>query len=363
MTIASAVRSMGVKWAVVVVVAAALAAVPGAAPAAVPPLEQLLEEAAQGHPAVLLAKAKADQAQAELAVAQLEAAKQIIAQYGEYEAADKAVNSAQLQIDFDSKALKRMEDLNRATPVASQAEMDGLLLAVAKDRDMLLKLLAARDQAALGLERLDRSMRDHAGGAAAKGQSMTSTVDLAAAYTNDANVRKVLAALNLPLDSNVVKTKTTMGEDIKYLEEVSGLSITMGRPLSLNGGNDDSTQKCPLPLRGKTVGAALQAIQDQQPFVNVNCIFVIREYGLMLVGVDEAESQGYVPAIAAWKWNYNQLPAAAQSVKPDAAPAKPPAPAAATPTAVWTSTAPAPAKETPAKPVTPAAAPAPDRAR
>ena len=316
MTATNASRLGPRRWAVGAAVIAIFMASSGSLLGA-PSLEDLLNQAMEGHPAILLAKAKVAQAQAELGTVQAEVIRQLIALRGEYEAQEKALAKVKQQADAAQQGLDKAKTGDLKDLVEAEAKREAATTALAEADAKLSRLNTELDQLQALMGRLaSEAPRPPAG----------PQPDAEAQQPSGPVKEKMTAALDST--ANLDFSDAPLPEVVKYLRE------TCKAPITLDAGRGLNDMHVSLQLKGVKLGAALQAIEDLCPEV----AFVVREYGILATQKEHAEHHGFLSAVGLWKANTKQeatpppaeeKPAAPAAEKP-AAPAveKPPAPAA-----------------------------------
>ena len=325
MTSTNAGRPWLRAWTVCAAAAAALLASAGGALGA-PSLEDLLGQAMEGHPAILLAKAKVAQAEAELGGVQAEVTRQIIALRSEFDAQEKTVAKAKEQADAAQQAAKAkgtdLKDL-----VEAEAKRDKATSALAEAEAKLARLNTELDQ----LQALMGRLAEHAP------RPPAPQPDTEAQQPTPAVSQKVAAALD--------KTTNVDFADVPLPEVVKNLREACKTPLTVDAGRGMGDIRVSLQLKEVKLGAALQAIEDLSPDV----MFAVRDYGILATQKEHARNHGFQPAVGLWKAGAKE-DSAPEPEKPAAPPAPPAPEEPAAPPAP-------PAPEKPAAPATPPAAP------
>jgi hypothetical protein len=229
-------------------------------------LDQALAEAMDKNPGIIAAKAKVALAQAELSSRQLEVARQLVALWSDRQIQENAVKSARNQ-------LERVEQLNRTTPGAISAEV----LDNAKSALIDTEAKSSRTQTEL--------------------RYLTGLVNLMARdrALDIANARS--ATVQSPREPIVEKIRQALDEKISVDFDLSPISevITQLRKSTKIPIVHDAAFPVEwdirLKLDGATLGAVLQAIEDQ----NRDVRFVVRDYGLFLTDRAYAAEEGFLP--------------------------------------------------------------------
>jgi len=325
MTSTNAGQSWLLGWTASAAAIATLLAWAGTALGA-PSLEDLLAQAMEGHPAILLARAKVAQAEAELGGAQAEVTRQIIALRADFDAQEKTVAKAKEQADAAQQAAKAkgtdLKDL-----VEAEAKRDKAAAALAEAEAKLARLNTELDQ----LQALMGRLAEHAP------RPPAPQPDTEAQQPTPAAAQKMTAALD--------KTTNLEFADVPLPEVVKHLRETCKTPLTVDAGRGMGDIRVSLQLKEVKLGAALQAIEDLYPDV----MFVVRDYGILATQKEHARNHGFQPAVGLWKAGAKE-DSAPEPQKPAAPPAAPGAEKAAAP-------ATPPAAEKPAAPAAPPAAP------
>ena len=316
MTATNAGRLGPRRWAVGAAVIAIFMASSGSLLGA-PSLEDLLNQAMEGHPAILLAKAKVAQAQAELGAVQAEITRQLVALRSEYDAQEKALAKAKQQSDAAQQGMDKAKTADLKDVIEAEAKREAATTALADAEARLHRLNTDLEQLQALMGRLaSEAPRPPAG----------PQPDTEAQQPSGPVKEKMTAALEST--ANLDFSDTPMPEAVKHLREACKA------PITLDAGRGLNDMHVSLQLKGVRLGAALQAMEDLCPEV----AFVVREYGILATQKEHAEHHGFLSAVGLWKANTKQeaapppaeeKPAAPAAEKP-AAPAveKPPAPAA-----------------------------------
>jgi hypothetical protein len=269
-----------------------------------PSLEDLLNQAMEGHPAILLAKAKVAQAQAELGTVQAEVIRQLIALRGEYEAQEKALAKAKQQADAAQQGLDKAKTGDLKDLVEAEAKREAAATALAEADAKLSRLNTELDQLQALMGRLaSEAPRPPAG----------PQPDTEAQQPSGPVKEKMTAALDST--ANLDFSDTPMPEAVKHLREACKT------PITLDAGRGLNDLHVSLQLKGVKLGAALQAMEDLCP----ELVFVVREYGILATQKEHAEHHGFLSAVSLWKANTKQDAAPPPAEEKPAAPAAPPA--------------------------------------
>ncbi|MCX5671673.1 MAG: hypothetical protein NTU94_10185 [Planctomycetota bacterium] len=302
MTATNAGRLGPRRWTVGAAVIAIFMASSGSLPGA-PSLEELLNQAMEGHPAILLAKAKVAQAQAELGTVQAEVIRQLIALRGEYEAQEKALAKVKQQADAAQQGLDKAKTADLKDLVEAEAKREAATTALAEADAKLNRLNTELEQLQALMGRLaSEAPRPPAG----------PQPDTEAQQPSGPVKEKMIAALEGT--ANLDFSDTPMPEAVKLLREACKV------PIMLDAGRGLNDLHVSLQLKGVKLGAALQAIEDLCPEV----AFVVRDYGILATQKEHADHHGFLSAVSLWKANTKQDAAPPAEEKP-AAPAAPPA--------------------------------------
>jgi hypothetical protein len=281
---------------------------------ALPSIDDLLGAAREGHPDMLAVKAKVAAVQAELAKAELEVTRQLTALHTDYSAQEQAVEKARQKNEEAQGALEKLKsggnlgDLSNAETQAkaAKAALDEAEAKLAKANADLEQMIGAFNRAA---------------GRAEKPAAQEPEPQM----PSDASVQKVLVTLQKPVD--VEFADVAVPEAVKMMRDAQKL------PISHDAARDLGEIKVTVSLKETKLGAALQAIEDQ----NADIVFVVREYGILVTRKDYAKERGFVSAVQLWRDKAGDLPDPKPEEKPAEAPkdapkdAPAPAPAAATP--------------------------------
>lgn len=295
---------LGLKaWAAGAAVIAILLASSGSLLGA-PSLEDLLAQAMEGHPAILLAKAKVAQAQAELGTVQAEVIRQLIALRGEYEVHEKALAKVKQQADAAQQGLDKAKTGDLKDLVEAEAKREAATTALAEADAKLSRLNTELDQLQALMGRLaSEAPRPPAG----------PQPDAEAQQPSEPVKEKMTAALDST--ANLDFSDTPVPEVVKHLRE------TCKAPITLDAGRGLNDLHVSLQLKGVRLGAALQAMEDVCP----ELVFVVREYGILATQKEHAEHHGFLSAVGLWKANAKQDAAPPAAEEKPAAPAAPPA--------------------------------------
>jgi hypothetical protein len=226
-------------------------------------LDQLLATAMESHPDIVAAKAKVTLAEAELNAARLQVARQLIALWGEKHSQSAAVNQIQQEINV-TKDLPKRDTLTQSLQDARvKSEMT----------ETVLKYLTEKKNPAepesKNTAEAPKELQEPSGPIVEeiKKEFRTKTIQL---EFSDTPLNQVIDFMKEDLKYPIYLDKRALNE--------AGLSPDTSITMDM--------QKTPLP-------AVIQAFQDQNP----GTIFVIRDYGILLTTIDQAQDKGYYPAL------------------------------------------------------------------
>lgn len=228
-------------------------------------LDRSLAEAMDKNPGIIAAKAKVALAQAQLNSMRLELARQLVGLWNDRQVQENAVKSARSRF-------QRTEQLYKSAAVAAE-DMDS-----AKGALVDAEARLARTQ--MELRYLTGEVNLTASAVATEAATRGATIQV----PRGPLVEKIRQALDSKLgavDFQLVAVKDVAD----YLRDLTKIPISVDeKALSAAG-----SASC--KLEGATLGAVLQAIEDQ----NRGAQFVVRDYGILLTDRAYAAEEGFLP--------------------------------------------------------------------
>jgi len=216
-----------------------------------PLLEQHLEKAMRANPDIMAARAQAELAKAELNLAQMKVARELVALHSRLEA--------------QYRKIQLIREQSQENP---------------KDRNVVHTLIDAEAQLAETQAQLSYLIGQSAAGLPTGGQPGPAATT--ASLPRGPIVEKLSKALAKPVTVEFVDTPL---EDVgKFLSDLLDIPIVADKSIG--------TIPVTLNLKGLSLVAATQSMEDICPEVS----FVVRDYGILITSSDLAIRKGFVSA-------------------------------------------------------------------
>ena len=268
MTVSSIIRSLTVRWVFsALMLSLALSCTnwtAGAEPAAT--LDKALARAMDRNPGIIAARAKVALAQAELNSTRMEAARQVIALWGDLSVRETAVETARKQVQlFDAQYKKG---------AAPASELDAAKRALI---DAEAKLSRTRSDLRYMAGDVDFARGVVAAGALTPG---------AASQGPRGDMKQLLSILCSQMSKPVEFVDVPVDDVIALVSDTAKLAVVRDRQATFRG-----EAVVTLQLKAASVAGALQAIEDQIRGAQ----FVVRDYGILLTDRDHVIQEGLLP--------------------------------------------------------------------